>query len=395
MPAISPRLSARTHAILFAAVVACVLALALAPYRGNVTALFHMDRSLASLDTLPPRFVVLDGPGYDGMQYYQIARNIPAMLAPSRWTELTANEPPGLYAYQRFLLPLTAFVLAGGQGGLLPYSFLLINLAALILVFAVVLRTTGKPLYAFALALCPAAMVALHFSLAEPLTLLLLTLFLRRYTKQERLSWIDIVLLSLIVLSREVNILFIGGTLLYSLGRRRWRDALLLCIPIAVFLALQTWILLIFGQMPFFLSAAKRDVPFVAPVRLLIGGRYNQYTLSAIALLLLFVVPTVCLVIRDVWRERSNVDCRISHVSLPFLHVMLLGFLFVMLAMPDFIWGSITSIGRVITPVYPLFTTYALLHDRPIDRLLAGVVLLLGLATALGLALSLHPYTLT
>ncbi len=370
---------------LFSAVLVSIVFLTLLPYRGNVTALFHLDRTIVAQHALPAGFVVLNMPGYDGMQYYQIARNIPSMLAPAEWPALRAGDPPGLNAYQRFLLPFTAFVLSGGQDGLLPYAFLLINLVALILTFAIVLRSTGKPLYAFALALSPAAVVALHFSLAEPLALLLITVFLLRYTKEERLTWIDIALLCLIVLSREVNILLVGGILLYSLYRRRWRETSLLVIPVAVFLALQTWIWSIFGHMPFLLSAAKRDVPFVAPVRLLIDGTYNQYTLSAIALLVLFVLPCTLLVIRDLWKTRS----------LNYLPTMLVAFLVVMLAMPDLIWGSITSIGRVITPVYPLFTAYAVLHDRIADRLIATAILLIGVTSAVGLALSIHPYALT
>jgi hypothetical protein len=54
-----------------------------------------------------------------------------------------------------------------------------------------------------------------------------------------------------------------------------------------------------------------------------------------------------------------------------------------------------TSIGRVITPVYPLFLFAAAERDTWIARGLAVIVLILGLATAIGLALSVHPYLIS
>jgi hypothetical protein len=65
-----------------------------------------------------------------------------------------------------------------------------------------------------------------------------------------------------------------------------------------------------------------------------------------------------------------------------------------MLLMPKYIWGSITSIGRVITPVYPLTVLLLAHRDSPLTRMLAIGILVLGLVTGVGLALILHPFTL-
>jgi len=60
---------------------------------------------------------------------------------------------------------------------------------------------------------------------------------------------------------------------------------------------------------------------------------------------------------------------------------------------PD-IWGSITSIGRVITPVYPLALVYSASRDTIVSRVIAAMILLIGIVTALGLALIAHPFIL-
>jgi RsiW-degrading membrane proteinase PrsW (M82 family) len=65
-----------------------------------------------------------------------------------------------------------------------------------------------------------------------------------------------------------------------------------------------------------------------------------------------------------------------------------------MLVMPDYIWGSITSIGRVITPIYPLFIFLLMERDTKWSRTLAVIILLIGIGAAIGLATSIHPYHL-
>jgi len=369
------------------AVLLLLVGLTVQPYAGNITALFHMDEQLAASHPVPQEFVVLQMPGYDGMHYYQIARDIPRIANPAEWPALGADNQHGSYAYQRFLLPLAAFVLSLGQTALLPWAFLLINIGSIIGAFAIARRRwPSSILPALAIALSPAAMVGLHFSLAEPLSLLLLTAFLARYTKHERVGWTETGLLSLLVLAREVHILFWLGIVVFSLLRKRWLDVARLLIPLLVFLALHSLIFDIFQEVPFLLSAAKRTPPFGAAIQL-VGGRqgYNLYTASSIALLLLFVLPALLLSLRRWVRSRG----------LPFIPVMLSGFLLVMLAMPDFIWGSITSIGRVITPVYPLFAVFAAQHPSPTKSLLCRIVVLLGLAAGAGLAFIPHPFVLS
>jgi hypothetical protein len=365
-----------------------LLFVTLKPYHGNVTALFHMDQSTYRQHSpLEKNFVILDVPGYDGEQYYQIARHLLSVFIPSQWPDITSHSVTIAYSYQRFLLPLTAFLLSFGNRALLPYSFLFIQLVSVIGVFWIVAkRFPHKAAYALAIALSPAAMVGLHFSLAEPLTLLILTAFLVRFIDHKKLHTIDIILLSLFVLGREVNIIFVISLLPYLCWKKRWHDAFLLIIPIATFFCLHLLIFKIFQEIPFLWSTDKRAFPLSAITDILVGHKgYNMYTLSSIALFLGFVVPATLWSLWNLWKKQTR-------IFLPLFSLLFLG---VMMTMPDHIWGSITSIGRVITPVYPLVILQTVERDTPVARAIAIAIVALGLGIGLSLALIPHPYTLT
>ncbi len=372
--------------VILGTILLLLLGFTLKPYDGNLSALFHLDTTMTNAHPFPKGFVVLQVPGYDGAQYYQIARHLPKILQPSQWTELT-TKPPSAYAYQRILLPLLAGILSLGHERALPILFPLINLLALLATCLLLLQwKRGTSLYALALCLSPPALLALHFDLSEPLTILLLTAFLIRFLRKERIDAASILFISLVVLSREVNILFVLALGAWLLWERRLREALWLLIPVLVFLGLHSLIYLIFHQIPFLWSTDKSGLPLSAIWELLIGERgYNVYTLSAIALFLSFVVPALWIVCRQIVQEKKR-DVLTYALGL---------FLGIMLCMPDHIWGSITSIGRVITPVYPLFMIHGALHDTWLHRVTALFVAILGLVTAIGLALIVHPSIVT
>lgn len=363
---------------------AILVGLNIAPYRGNVTAMFHLDSTLADAHVMPKGFVVLQVPAYDGAQYYQIARNMPKIVT-GDWAPLR-ETPPGSYAYQRFLLPVLAFIVAMGTDALLPYAFLLINVAALIAASFIVLKATKRHgLYALAFAFCPSAMVALHFMLVEPVALLALAVFLSRYTKREKVGLVEVLMLSAIVLSREVNILFVALLFAYSILRLRWKDCAMLLVPVAAFLGLHYLIFSIFGEIPFLESTGKSTLPMQAVIELLTGKYgYNYLTLTSIPLFLFFVLPGI------IWTAAYLIRKR----DFTFLPLATLAFLLLMTTMPDHIWGSITSIGRVITPVYPLFLFLAAKEDTWVPRLISAAILGLGFAAGLALALNPHPFML-
>jgi len=367
------------------AAIAVILTLTLAPYGMRPSALFHVDAVMSTAHAPSNGFVVLDVPSYDGAQYYGIARNMPVIFSPSRWNELPATLPTS-YAYQRFLLPLCAWLLAAGQTPLLPYAFVLINIVSLIAASVILWSATKSKLGTLAIALSPAAMVGLHFMIAEPLTILMLTVFLTRFIRNnEKLGWLDVLVLALLPLSREVNILFCGLLGVYLLCRRNWRDAFLCLIPLATFLLLHGWMYQVFQEMPFIMSADKRTLPFEAMGELIIGSYgYNRLTLTSIPFALFVVIPALFWTGNLILRNRDRSFAAIGSFV----------FLLLMTTMPDHIWGSITSIGRVITPVYPLLILTCIRQNTVTAKLLIAAMLSIGLGAGLSLASVIHPFHL-
>jgi hypothetical protein len=375
--------SLRLHLLAVAGVLFVVIIAYTAPYGFNVSSLFHIDRQTADVIHVPSGFIVLDVPGYDGMNYFAIAKSVPLFLQSSSWPPLGEISFIS-YSYQRILLPILAFILALGSIPLLPWSFLVINLCALLLGAYTLLRR-DHILAAWALILCPAAMVSLHFSLAEPLTLCLLTLFLLRVTQQHKVDAISALLLSFAVLSREVNILFVGTMGLTMLVQRKWNSILWLTIPIVVFALYHGLLFAMFHQIPFLTSAQKHALPFMGLVEVIqTQGLTDLKTLSSLMFLCTIILPLTFILIRDLRQKQFD------SITIPLTLFLLFLFL-----MPNYIWGSITSVGRVLTPLYPLGIMASIRQkDRWASFALLGMIAT-GVMTTIGLAMSVHPFTLS
>lgn len=358
------------------------VAASIQPYGWRPSSLFHLDHTIADTHPLPTGTVVLDVPAYDGAGYYQLARSMPQIAQPSEWAALRQTTP-GPYAYQRFLLPLVAFIVTLGNDTVLPWAFLSINILC-VLLLATFLRKKYPEYWLPHLALCfsPAIVLGLHFSLAEPITVLCATIFLVRFANTKQLDLLTVLLLCTLVLAREVMVLFVGAVALWLVIQKRWRDLPWLLLPFGVFTSLHTLIYLISHQIPFLWSAEKHTLPFQAIFELITGKYgYNSYTLTSIPLALGFVLPGFLWTGSRIWQK-----------DLRFEIVAAFCFFSLMTLMPDYIWGSITSIGRVITPIYPLCW---LSHCRKPSRFsayLLTTILIIGIYTALGLASVVHPY---
>jgi hypothetical protein len=294
--------------ILVFGVLAIVISLMVRPYQWNVTAPFHMDVERSMHYDAPQGFVVLDVPGYDGMQYYHIARTIPRLFTSQTRTDFGVENSLA-YSYQRFLLPLLAFSASLGSDALLPWSFLLINAASLLGTSAILLQWRRDAwLPALALSLGPSAMVGLHFNLAEPLTLLLITAILVRHLRRKSVDVSTIILVSAAVLTREINVFFAGLLLVHAIFQRKWRDAAWLLIPVAVFVVWHGVIFLLFSEVPFLWSTEKRGLPFVAMFDILMGKKgWNSLTFSSVALMALFFVPAFVMSLRHLRKTATLV----------------------------------------------------------------------------------------
>jgi hypothetical protein len=198
---------------------------------------------------------------------------------------------------------------AMGYEPALPYAFLAINITALLGAAWILQRMRGgSTLGAFAIALCPAALIGLHFSLAEPLAMVLITAAMALIATRRHIPLSAMMLLSLLVLTKEVMILFIATLGITLLLKRHWNDASALLIPALVFVSWHIVIYVLFGDIPFLMSSAKSGLPLTGMLPIIMGQNgYDAKTLSSIALMVLFVLPACCLTIAEVWRHK-NID---------------------------------------------------------------------------------------
>jgi hypothetical protein len=382
-----PLMTAQKRAIIALACAAAALTglvgLAVAPYGGNVSALLHMDVPFGELHGVPEGVVLYQDAAYDGMLYYQVARDLPALFS---------GQTPSLdspYRFQRVLLPALTYALSFGNQTAFPWVMLGINMLCVLAAFALAIAATGRvSVHAAASVLNPAVAVGVLFSLTEPLSLMLVMAFFLVWKRNgERVDAAGAALLTLSMLARETTIFLIAMLLLWSLWKRRWKDALLLLVPVAVLFGWQYWLTMRLGGVPFQANGNTVDLPLVGPASLAVWlwQGLTAYRLSALALLV-FLAP-LCVVLLDEWRMKM---LRIDAVAF-----LVSGLAFAMLCMDSHMWGAITSIGRVVTPFYPAYVLYAAGRDKPVHRVLSWVLLALSAATAVGIALSAHPFTVS
>ncbi|MBN1679170.1 MAG: DUF2029 domain-containing protein [Anaerolineae bacterium] len=168
-----------------------------------------------------------DDEGYDGQFAYYIARD-------------PVGSPDCLdmpaYRLQRILLPALGRALSLGHDGLIPWAFVIINLAALVIGTALVERLliTDKTSRWFALSygLFIGVFMAVRLSTNETLAYGLVIAGIW-YAERDR-PWQAAILLALAGLAKETTGLFTAGYLLFYALRRRWRDVIRLAVIVGV-----------------------------------------------------------------------------------------------------------------------------------------------------------------
>jgi len=361
-----------------------LVCLATSRYEGNVSALLHVGREFGEAHAVPSNVVLYKDGGYDGMLYYQITRNIPQFF------DGGITTPPmfdNAYRWQRILLPLSTYILSLGKEQLFPLMIFLINAAAVLGTLALFLQHTKRfSIHALTLVFNPAALVGILFALTEPLSLFFITAFLVLWEKRgRRIDWQQIALLTLAVFARETAVFLIVLLFLWSVWKKYKRDAALLAATAIPFLAWQGILTLRFGKFPVNTGTNMIGIPFSGPLNLLQCSLpdLNVYRLSAVCLLIFIVAVAVSLFRR--WQKgERNV-----------LLFLLSGLIGVMFIMDAHIWGVITSIGRVVTPFYPVYAFAAIQKDTWLEKSLSAILIGISILAAIGIALSTHPFILS
>lgn len=352
-------------------------------YDGNVSGLLHMDVRFGQEHSVPEGLALYTDAGYDGMLYYQVARDLPALFTGGT---TSLNSP---YRFQRILLPLLTYAVTFGQEQAFPYALLAINIAFALGALALTLRITKKfSVHALTSVLNPAVLVGILFTLTEPASLFFVVLFLWAWERNgRRMDALCAASLFLSLLARETTVFLIAPLFVWCAWKRQWKDVLLTIAPMILLVGWQYFLVLRLGSVAFQANGNIVSFPFGGIVQLLrwLIADPNSHQLSSLALLA-FLLP-LCARLAGEWlRKKQRMDA---------LGFLLSGLCAVMLIMDPHIWGVITSIGRVVTPIYPVYALYAAERDTWKERALSGILIAVSIVAAIGIASVPHPFVIS
>lgn len=150
------------------------------------------------------------------------------------------------------------------------------------------------------------------------------------------------------------------------------------------FVAWQYFLVMRLGSVAFQANGNAIDFLFVGPITLIkwLFEGLNTYRLSALGLLF-FVTPLCVALGKEWWNKRQHIGV---------YAFLLTGLTCTMLSMDSHMWGAITSIGRVVTPIYPVYALYAAQRDTWIERTLSVILIVVSIVAAIGIAWVKHPY---
>ena len=229
--------------------------------------------------------------GYDGQFAYYIARD---PLGGWRHCDVPA------YRYQRILYPMLSWLLALGRPTLVPWTLILVNLAALAagtwFTERLVTSHGVSGWYALAYGLYGGLMAGLRLDLTEPLAYGLVQGGLWAWAEER--NGLGAGLLALAALAKETALIAVAGLLLYLLVKGRWQEGLRLGLStVPPFLAWQGALWVWFGQ-PGLASGGPMATPFEwLPFR----GLLRVATVSRPAFWLLLAVEGPLFVLPTLW----------------------------------------------------------------------------------------------
>jgi hypothetical protein len=224
--------------------------------------------------------------GYDGQFAYQIALH---PLEASPYIDVPA------YRYQRILYPLAARLLAVGQAGLIPWTLIVVNVAAIGLgtwaTEMLLIELGVSRWYALAYGLYGGQLLALRADLNEPLAQGLTQCAMFAWAKERR--WLAVACFGLAALGKETMLIFLGAYMLYCLVHREWRWMVCLGLGAVPFIAYQFVLRFWLGSF----GAGSGGAGATAFSLLPLGGwlAIAQVKLSAFLLISVIVVPMAVL----------------------------------------------------------------------------------------------------
>ncbi len=216
-----------------------ILAFLARGYGWNPSCFLHIGEKTFSGDhaDLPRGLVLYTGShGYDGLHYYQLARD-PLLLSPEVAAPFKTDR--FITRLQRVLYPALSWLAAAGREERLPVAMLAVNLAAVTAAAWLLFRTGGLAAGIWT-ATMPGLAIGLCYGLTEPVSLALAAGGLLMHARG-RLAACAL-LLAGSCLARESSVLFIAALAAGEVLSRRWRAAFLLGTAVVPALLYGLWL---------------------------------------------------------------------------------------------------------------------------------------------------------
>lgn len=288
-------------------------------YNGNLSGFICVGDRFIGRSELPSRIMQIpNSAGYDGQFFFFMAHD-PLILGDWR---RHIDRPA--YRYQRILYPAVAGALAAGRTKWIPRALVIVNVVALTLgvwLMASYMAAGGRSPWTGALiGLLPGCLLGLCRDLCDPMAVVLVTASFIFFDRG-KVGW-ACVLLSAALLTRETAAIALAMLLADSLVRRRFRDAAMVALSAAPFIAWTAYVWAQIGEPPWRGGTGNFGAPFAAMLKyagqLLKGGSAVDRTFFA-----LFVAQALaCLPIAAVhlWKRRDAMAAAFAVFAvMPFL----------------------------------------------------------------------------
>jgi hypothetical protein len=273
--------------------------------------------------------------GYDGQFAYQIALR-PLDAAP--YLDVPA------YRYQRILYPTLARLLALGRPELIPWTLIVVNVAAIGFgtwaTERLLMDLGASRWYALAYGLYAGQLLALRADLNEPLSQALVLWAMLAWSRDRR--WLAVVAFGLAALTKETALIFLAAYVLYTLQRRAWRWTVALGVGAIPYFAYQFLLWLWLGVFGVGSGGAGATSFSLIPL----GGwleiaaiDFNAFVLISVIVVPLSVLPAIAasfLSLRDLGRGESH----------PFLFCLLLNGIMILL-LPNSTFRELAAMLRL------------------------------------------------
>jgi hypothetical protein len=244
-------------ALVAVALHAALLAVFVAAYHGDLSALVCASSERAGQHPYKSVHVSISRCGYDGMYYYAIARS------PWRRHDVGLDAPAARHA--RILYPALAWLVSGGGGRRLLWALPLINLlaiGALAWIGSAAARARGlSPWWGVLLPLAVnAGMPALRDLSDVVSSAAVAGLLAGRLLRWPTAATIGCAAAAL--LGREQNLVVVAGVLAVALWRREWTLAMGLSGAAALWAGWMTTLRIVYGEWPLLPSQGNIAAPF-------------------------------------------------------------------------------------------------------------------------------------